>query len=90
VKEMHKTTIGNHGQLNGKTLHHVEIGMKKPEKKQVLTAKKMTLRNKLLSAIFGKGHRMVVLVPGESVGTISITEMEVHELEQETIGSEKG
>jgi hypothetical protein len=68
---------------NGKTMHHVEIGIKKPSKSQVLAARKMTLKDRFLNAIFGDGHKMVVLVPGESVGTISITEMEVHELHQE-------
>jgi hypothetical protein len=60
-----------------KTMHHVEIGIKKPNPNQVLAARKVTLRDRLLNAIFGDGHKMVVLVPGDSVGTISITEMEV-------------
>jgi hypothetical protein len=65
-----------------KTMHHVEIGIKKPSPNQVLAARKVTLRDRLLNAIFGDGHRMVVLVPGESVGTISITEMEVQETDE--------
>jgi len=65
-----------------KTMHHVEIGIKKPSPNQVLAARKMTIRDRLLNAIFGDGHKMVVLVPGESVGTISITEMEVQEMDQ--------
>ena len=66
-----------------RTAHHVEIGIKKPNPNQVLAARKMTLRDRFINAIFGDGHKMVVLVPGESVGTISITEMEVHEIEEE-------
>ncbi|WP_350342372.1 hypothetical protein PRVXT_001602 [Proteinivorax tanatarense] len=66
-----------------KVKHHVEIGVKKPKANQVLATKKMTLRDRFLNAIFGAGHQMVVLVPGESVGTISVTEMEVHEIENE-------
>jgi len=65
-----------------KTMHHVEIGIKKPSPNQVLAARKVTLRDRLLNAIFGDGHKMVVLVPGESVGTISITEMEVQETDE--------
>jgi hypothetical protein len=61
---------------------HLEIGIKKPNSSQVLAARKVKLRDRFLNAIFGKGHSMVVLVPGESIGTISITEMEVHELEE--------
>jgi len=65
-----------------KTMHHVEIGIKKPSPNQVLAARKVTLRDRLLNTIFGDGHKMVVLVPGESVGTISITEMEVQEMDE--------
>jgi hypothetical protein len=80
--------MSKQGVLNlqkAKTMHHVEIGIKKPSPNQVLAARKVTLRDRLLNAIFGDGHRMVVLVPGESVGTISITEMEV----QETDGTDQ-
>lgn len=74
--------MSKQGVLNlqkAKTIHHVDIGIKKPSPNQVLAARKVTLRDRLLNAIFGDGHKMVVLVPGESVGTISITEMEVQE-----------
>ena len=74
--------MSKQGVLNlqkAKTMHHVEIGIKKPSPNQVLAARKVTLRDRLLNAIFGAGHKMVVLVPGDSVGTISITEMEVQE-----------
>jgi hypothetical protein len=74
--------MNKQGVLNlqkAKTMHHVEIGIKKPSPNQVLAARKVTLRDRLLNAIFGDGHKMVVLVPGDSVGTISITEMEVQE-----------
>jgi len=77
--------MSKQGVLNlqkAKTMHHVEIGIKKPNPNQVLAARKMTIRDRLLNAIFGDGHKMVVLVPGESVGTISITEMEVQEMDQ--------
>jgi hypothetical protein len=77
--------MSKQGVLNlqkAKTMHHVEIGIKKPCPNQVLAARKMTIRDRLLNAIFGDGHKMVVLVPGESVGTISITEMEVQEMDQ--------
>jgi len=77
--------MNKQGVLNlqkAKTMHHVEIGIKKPSPNQVLAARKVTLRDRLLNAIFGDGHRMVVLVPGESVGTISITEMEVQEADE--------
>jgi hypothetical protein len=60
----------------------MEIGIKKPDPNQVLAARKVRLRDRFLNAIFGKGHNLVVLVPGESVGTISISEMKVHELDE--------
>ena len=77
--------MSKQGVLNlqkAKTMHHVEIGIKKPSPNQVLAARKVTLRDRLLNAIFGDGHKMVVLVPGDSVGTISITEMEVQETDK--------
>ena len=77
--------MSKQGVLNlqkAKTMHHVEIGIKKPSPNQVLAARKVTLRDRLLNAIFGDGHKMVVLVPGENVGTISITEMEVQETDE--------
>ena len=83
ARQSGKSNGSPNGKSNGKTIHHVEIGIKKPSKSQVLAARKMTLKDRFLNAIFGDGHKMVVLVPGESVGTISITEMEVHELHQE-------
>ncbi len=87
TKQAGKASGNSYGNPNGnpnetpnpKTMHHVEIGIKKPSKSQVLAARKMTLKDRVLNAIFGAGHKMVVLVPGESVGTISVTEMEVHE-----------
>jgi hypothetical protein len=72
-----------------KTMHHVEIGIKKPSPNQVVAAKKMTIRDRFLNAIFGAGHKMIVLVPGESVGTISVTEMEVHELKDKREGERR-
>lgn len=72
-----------------KTMHHVEIGIKKPSPNQVVAAKKMTIRDRFLNAIFGAGHKMIVLVPGESVGTISVTEMEVHELKDKREGDRR-
>ena len=59
-----------------KTMHNLEISIKKPDSKQLLSAKKLTLRDRFLNTIFGNGHSMVVLLPGESVGTISITEID--------------
>ena len=56
--------------------HHVDIGIKSPNSNQILAAKKMTIRDRFLNVIFGKGHQMVILVPGEKVGTISITKIE--------------
>lgn len=72
-----------------KTMHHVEIGIKKPSPNQVVAAKKMTIRDRFLNAIFGAGHKMIVLVPGESVGTISVTELEVHELKDKREGDRR-
>jgi hypothetical protein len=55
---------------------HLKISIQKPEFHQLLSAKKLTLRDRFLNAIFCCGRSLVVLVPGESVGTISITEID--------------
>ena len=78
---MRKKSLNEPGQKTvSKPQHHMEIGIKKPDSSQVLAARKITLRDRFLNAIFGDGHKMVIMVPGESVGTISITEMDEQEM----------
>lgn len=60
---------------------HMEIGLKTPKanSNQMLMSKRITLRDRIINALFGAGHKVVILVPGDSIDTISITENEIHE-----------
>jgi hypothetical protein len=73
-KEEYKTITRKHDDRAPK--RHLEISIMKPESNQLLSAKKLTLRDRFLNTIFGNGRSLVVLIPGESVGTISITEID--------------
>lgn len=60
--------------------HKVEIRVnKKGDQRSVLTGGEITLRDKALSALFRKGHKMLVLVPADSVQSVAIREIEVLE-----------
>ena len=48
---------------------------KAPRTDGLLACRKVTLREKLLLRLFGPSRRLMVLVPGDSVDTISITEV---------------
>lgn len=48
---------------------------KAPRTDGLLACRKVTLREKLLLRLFGPPRRLMVLVPGDSVDTISITEV---------------
>ena len=48
---------------------------KTPRTDGLLACRKVTLREKLLLHLFGPPRRLMVLVPGDSVDTISITEV---------------
>ena len=48
---------------------------KAPRTDGLLACRKVTLREKLLLRLIGPPRRLLVLVPGDSVDTISITEV---------------
>ena len=48
---------------------------KAPRTDGLLACRKVTLREKLLMRLFGPPQRLMVLVPGDSVETVSITEL---------------
>lgn len=48
---------------------------KTPRTDGMLACRKVTLREKLLLHLFGPPRRLMVLVPGDSVDAISITEV---------------
>lgn len=48
---------------------------KTPRTDGLLACRGFTLREKLLTRLFGPSRKMMVLVPGDSVGAISIVEV---------------
>ena len=56
--------------------HTLQISVsKKPKGGGVLRCKTVTIRERILRQLFGELRRVAVIVPGESVDCISITEV---------------
>jgi len=49
------------------------------KKRTVLTGGDITLRDRFLNLLFGKRQRILVLVPSDSVQSVSIKEVEVED-----------
>lgn len=47
---------------------------KRPDPGGVVSCKSFSLREKLLDRLLGKKHKMMVLIPGDTVATVSISE----------------
>lgn len=58
--------------------HQVEINVRKPtgEKVNVLKGGDFRLKDRIINALLGKGQRMLVLVPSDSVQSVSIREVD--------------
>ena len=55
--------------------HSLKISVsKEPQTAGIVTAKTVTVREKLLRFLFGDKHRVTVLIPGDSVSEIAICE----------------
>ena len=57
--------------------HDVKIAVSKKAEDRVVSIRSVSLREKILTWLFGPAKRVMVLVPGNSVDTIAITEKEV-------------
>ena len=57
--------------------HSLKIRVsKEPATDGIVTCKSVTIRERLLRFLFGDKRRVTVLIPGDSVGEIAITENE--------------
>ena len=57
--------------------HKIKISVSKdPQKCGIVTCRNLTVRDRLLRFLFGDKRRVTVLIPGDSVGEISICEAE--------------
>ena len=56
--------------------HNLSISVTKdPKRDGIVRCRSVTIREKLLTRLFGKKHQVMILVPGNSVSTVSITEV---------------
>ena len=56
--------------------HNLKISVsKKPNESGVVRCKRVTMRERLLHYFFGEKRRVMVIVPGDSVECVSITEL---------------
>lgn len=55
--------------------HNLMISVsKEPRAGSVVSCKKVTMREKMLTRLFGQKQKLMVLIPGNSVRTVSIVE----------------
>ena len=53
--------------------HKLKISVsKEPQTSGIVTCRSVSVRERLLRLFFGKGRRVTVLIPGDSVGEIAI------------------
>ena len=56
--------------------HNLKISVsKKPSEGGVVRCRRVTMRERLLRHFFGEKRRVMVIVPGDSVKCVSITEL---------------
>lgn len=56
--------------------HDLKISVsKKPPENGVVRCKRVALRERLLRYLFGEKRRVMVIVPGDTVESVSITEL---------------
>lgn len=57
--------------------HNLKISIvKEPRSGGIVQCRNVTMREKLLTFLFGRKERLMILVPGNSVDTVSITEIQ--------------
>lgn len=57
--------------------HNLKISVvKEPRSGGIVQCRNVTMREKLLTFLFGRKERLMILVPGNSVDTVSITEIQ--------------
>lgn len=57
--------------------HNLRISVsKEPQTGGIVQCRNITLREKLLTKLLGQQNKVMVLIPGNSVSTLSITEIQ--------------
>lgn len=56
--------------------HNLKISVsKEPQHGGIVQCRNISIREKLLTRLLGQDQRMMILIPGNSVSTVSITEL---------------
>ena len=56
--------------------HNLKISVSKaPKTGGIVACRKVTIRDKLLTFLLGPKQKVMILIPGDSVDTVSITEV---------------
>ena len=57
--------------------HNLTISVSKdPRKGGIVQCKKISIREKLLTKLLGRKQKIMILIPGNTVSTVSITEVQ--------------
>lgn len=57
--------------------HNLTISVsKEPRKGGIVQCKSISIREKLLTKLMGRKQKIMILIPGNSVSTVSITEVQ--------------
>lgn len=57
--------------------HNLTISVSKnPQRGGIVQCKSVSIREKLLTHFLGRKQKVIILIPGSSVSTVSITEMQ--------------
>lgn len=57
--------------------HNLTISVSKdPRRGGIVQCKSISIREKLLTKLFGRKQKIMILIPGNSVSTVSITEVQ--------------
>ena len=64
--------------------HNLKISVsKKPKNGGIVSYRNITIRERLLSFLFGEKHKLTILVPGDTVQELAISEAKEGGLENE-------
>lgn len=71
--------------------HHLKISVSKhPQTGGIVRLKNVSLRERFLSLLLGEKQKLMILIPGDSVDSLSINETEEAEYGQDQFAAECG
>ena len=63
--------------ISSTTKHNLTISVsKEPRKGGIVQCKNVSIREKLLTKLLGQKQKIMILIPGNTVSTVSITEVQ--------------